>query len=69
MNPKGLRDFEQSIEKIYEEGQIRAPVHLRNNNEADLCSILRGVKREDFVYSTWASHLHALLKGGPPEEV
>ena len=69
MTPKKLREFEQSIEKIYESGKIRAPVHLRNNNEADLCAILKDVKQQDFVYSTWASHLHALLKGVPPEEV
>lgn len=71
MTPKELKDFEKEIEEIYEAGKIRAPVHLRNNNEADLCSIFKNhdVKKEDYLFSTWASHLHALLKGVPPEEV
>lgn len=69
MNPKSLRDFEQSVQEIYESGVIKGPVHLRDNNESDLCEIFKHVKAEDFVFSTWASHLHALLKGVPPEDV
>ena len=71
MNVKQLRDFEKEIEEIYESGKIKAPVHLRNNNEADLCAIFKNhkVKKEDYVFSTWASHSHALLKGVPSEQV
>lgn len=69
MTPSELRDFEKDIEVIYESGKIRAPVHLRNNNEHQVCEIFEEVKDEDYVFSTWASHLHALCKGVPPEEV
>jgi len=69
MNPKQLRDFEIEIQRIYELGQIKAPIHLRNNNEADLCSIFKNVRKKDYAFSTWASHLHALLKGVPANEV
>jgi TPP-dependent pyruvate/acetoin dehydrogenase alpha subunit len=69
MTPKQLRDFEIEIQRIYELGDIKAPIHLRNNNEADLCSIFKNVRKKDYVFSTWASHLHALLKGIPPEAV
>tara|TARA_R110000824_G_scaffold242903_2_gene431553 strand:+ start:5193 stop:5822 length:630 start_codon:yes stop_codon:yes gene_type:complete len=71
MTPAELRAFEKDIEKVYETGSIHAPVHLRNNNEQDLCSIFKSYKinRKDYVFSTWASHMHALLKGVPPEEV
>ena len=71
MTPAELRAFEKDIERVYETGSIRAPVHLRNNNEQDLCSIFKNceIKPKDYVFSTWASHMHALLKGVPPEEV
>ena len=69
MKPAELRAFEKDIQDVYETGSITGPVHLRNNNEADLCAIFKHVNKEDFVFSTWASHLHALLKGVPPEEV
>jgi pyruvate dehydrogenase E1 component alpha subunit len=69
MNPASLKKFETDIQEIYEGGSITGPVHLRDNNEADLCNIFKNVHEEDFVFSTWASHLHALLKGVPPEEV
>lgn len=69
MNPESLREFEKDIQKIYESGVITGPVHLRDNNEAALCDIFQNVKDEDFVFSTWASHLHALLKGVPSTEV
>lgn len=69
MNPASLRAFEKNIQEIYESGVITGPVHLRDNNEEDLCSIFENVNEEDFVFSTWASHLHALLKGVPPEEI
>jgi len=69
MNPASLRAFEHDIQKVYEGGTIIGPVHLRDNNEDELCAIFKNVKPQDFVFSTWASHLHALLKGVPPEEV
>jgi TPP-dependent pyruvate/acetoin dehydrogenase alpha subunit len=69
ITPKELSDFEKDIQAIYEGGSIRGPVHLRDNNEGDLYDIFQNVKKEDFVFSTWGSHLHALLKGVPPEEI
>ena len=71
MTPKQIKDFEEEIKEIYESGKINAPVHLRNNNEADLCSIFKNhdIKKEDYVFSTWASHSHALLKGIPPKQI
>ena len=52
MNAKYLIDFEKEIEEIYESGKIKAPVHLRNNNEADLCAIFKNhkVKKEDYLF-------------------
>lgn len=66
-----LEKFEKEIADIFETGVIKAPVHLRNGNEQNLIDIFSDlqISKEDYVYSTWASHLHALLKGVPPQMV
>lgn len=69
MDKKELIDFEEDIASIYETGKIRAPIHLRSGNEEPLIKIFKNIKDEDYVYSTWASHLHCLLKGIPKELV
>lgn len=69
MTPQELIDFEKEIAEIYESGQITGPVHLRNGNEKELIEIFKDVKPVDYVFSTWASHLHALLKGVPQQEI
>ena len=71
MTPKDLTDFENKIAGVYETGIIRAPVHLRSGNEKDLIKIFkeRGIGEDDYVFSTWASHMHSLLKGVPADKV
>jgi TPP-dependent pyruvate/acetoin dehydrogenase alpha subunit len=66
-----LINFENDIAELYESGLIKAPVHLRDGNEQSLVDIFTNlnISREDYVYSTWASHLHALLKDIPPERI
>ena len=66
-----LRSFEKEIEEIYETGVIRAPVHLRDGNESFLINIFKNqeIKKDDYLFSTWASHSHALLKGVPPDQI
>jgi len=68
---KELIEFEEDIAKEYEAGKIKAPVHLRNGNEQQLVDIFNQlqISNEDYIYSTWASHLHALLKGIPSDKV
>ena len=69
MNGQDLINFEEDIASIYETGKIRAPIHLRSGNEEPLIEIFKNIKDEDYVYSTWASHLHSLLKGVPSDVV
>lgn len=64
-----LIDFENDIGKIYEQGKIKAPIHLRSGNESVLIDIFKNIKNDDYVFSTWASHLHCLLKDVPKELV
>ena len=71
MKVEDLRNFEKEIEEIYETGVIRAPVHLRDGNESFLINIFKNqkIKEEDYLFSTWASHAHAVLKGVPREQI
>jgi TPP-dependent pyruvate/acetoin dehydrogenase alpha subunit len=64
-----VQQFEDEIAELYEAGKIRGPVHLRDGGEDELWEIFSQVGRDDFVFSTWANHRHALLKGIPPEKV
>ena len=69
MLEQDLIDFDEDIASIYEQGIIRAPIHLRSGNESQLVDIFKNINVEDYVFSTWASHLHCLLKGVPKEQV
>ncbi len=61
-----LIEFENLIVKHWEEGKIRGPIHLSNGNEEQLIEIFSRIKTSDWVFSTWRSHYHALLKGVCP---
>jgi len=67
MNEQDMIKFEDSIVKAYEEGKIKAPVHMSGGNEEALLKIFKNVKKEDWVLSTWRSHYHALLKSKDPK--
>ena len=71
LNKEQLIKFEQEIAEIYEAGHIKAPVHLRDGNEQQLVNIFTNlnISKDDYVFSTWASHLHALLKGIDPDKI
>ena len=64
---KDLIDFEEKIVSLWEDGQIRAPVHLSNGNEDELIEVFSKIGYSDYVFSTWRSHYHALLHGLTPE--
>lgn len=61
-----LIDFENKIVAHWEDAKIRGPVHLSNGNESQLVEIFKRIKTTDWVFSTWRSHYHALLKGIDP---
>ena len=66
MNKEELIQFETDVRTLFEEGNIRAPVHLSDGNEESLIEIFKNVKRTDWVFSNWRSHYHALLHGIDP---
>jgi TPP-dependent pyruvate/acetoin dehydrogenase alpha subunit len=60
--PNDLIKFEELIVKHWEDAKIRGPIHLSNGNEEQLIEIFSRIKTTDWVFSTWRSHYHALLK-------
>lgn len=58
-----LIEFEEKICTIFNEGLIKAPIHLYNGNEDEMINIFKNVKDEDWVFCTWRSHYQCLLKG------
>lgn len=64
---ESLIEFETLIVKHWEDGKIRGPIHLSNGNEEQLIEVFKRIKTSDWVFSTWRSHYHALLKGVPTD--
>ena len=61
-----LIKFERLMADHWESGKVRGPIHLSGGNEEQLIEIFKRVKKTDWVFSTWRSHYHALLKGVCP---
>jgi pyruvate dehydrogenase E1 component alpha subunit len=69
LTPNDLIAFETAIATEFNSSKIKAPVHLSNGGEVELIEIFSMVNSEDFVFSTWRSHYHALLKGVEEKEI
>lgn len=65
-NSEELIHFENKIVESWEAGKIRGPIHLSNGNEEQLIEVFKRISKNDWVFSTWRSHYHALLKGISP---
>ena len=64
-----LIDFEERVKEKYEAGEVKGPVHLSRNNEKQLIGIFQYIHQEDWVFSTWRNHYHALLHGVNSEKI
>lgn len=60
-----LIDFENQIAALFNAGKIRAPVHLYAGNEAEMISVFKDVRPDDWVFCSWRSHYQCLLKSVP----
>jgi len=65
--PEELVAFETEIGNCFNEGLIKAPIHLYDGNENQIIDVFNLIKDEDWVFCTWRSHYQCLLKGVPPE--
>ncbi len=66
MNKDELIAFEEDIANTFNEGKIKAPVHLYSGNEDEMINIFKDIREQDWVLCTWRSHYQCLLKGVPP---
>ena len=65
LTAKKLIDFEDYIKREYENGKIKGPIHLSKGNEKQLIQIFKYIDRQDFVFTAWRNHYHAMLHGVP----
>jgi pyruvate dehydrogenase E1 component alpha subunit len=66
INKEDLITFEHEIADLFNQGKIKAPVHLYDGNEEFMLQIFDEIDIEhDWVCSTWRNHYQALLKGIP----
>lgn len=63
MDKQELIDFEKWCIDVYNEGILRSPIHISGENEEELIAIFKNINPEDWVFTTYRSHYHALLKG------
>ena len=68
-NIASLQQFEARVADAFNQGQIRAPIHLSDGNEENLIEIFQKVRMDDWVLCSWRSHYQCLLKGVPEDEV
>lgn len=55
--------FERRIADEFNSAKIRAPIHLHGGNESQLIKIFSNIAKQDWIFSSWRSHYHCLLKG------
>lgn len=63
LTKEDLLNFEERVKKEYEAGTITGPVHLSKGNEDQLIEVFKYVHPDDWVFSSWRNHYHALLHG------
>jgi pyruvate dehydrogenase E1 component alpha subunit len=63
MNKEELIAFEKQVADLFNDGKIRSPVHLSGGNEKSLIRLFERIKPDDWIFTTYRSHYHALLKG------
>ena len=61
--------FEDSIAAAFNQGLIRAPIHLYAGNEVQMIRVFESINEEDWVLCSWRSHYQCLLKGVPPDRL
>jgi len=69
ITPKELIAFETKVKNAYENAEVKGPVHLSKNNENELIELFQYIHPEDWVFSAWRNHYHALLHGVNPEKL
>ena len=69
LNETDLISFEDEVANYFNNGKIKAPVHLYFGNENQILNIFKEIKVSDWIFCSWRSHYQALLKGIPKNKV
>ena len=68
VNKEEMISFETEIGDIFDEGKIKAPIHLYSGNEDYIIKVFEEVNIEnDWVCCTWRNHYQGLLKNIPKQ--
>lgn len=57
------REFEEMCAQMYYRGKMFGFVHLYSGQEAVSSGVIRALRPDDYVCSTYRDHVHALSKG------
>jgi len=63
------RTFEDKCAEMYYRGRMFGFVHLYNGQEAVATGVIKAMRPDDYVCSTYRDHVHALSAGVPANEV
>jgi pyruvate dehydrogenase E1 component alpha subunit len=69
LTERELIEFEEEIANTFNQGKIKAPIHLYASNESKMIEIFEEISDEDWVLCSWRSHYQCLLKGVPKERL
>jgi TPP-dependent pyruvate/acetoin dehydrogenase alpha subunit len=68
ININDLIRFEEEIGDLFNNKQIKAPIHLYHNNEEKMIEVFKQIDiKNDWICCTWRNHYQALLKGIPSD--
>jgi pyruvate dehydrogenase E1 component alpha subunit len=62
-----VRAFEERIETLYKQGQVRGPAHLAIGHEAIAVGVGSALAARDRSIGTYRGHAHALVRGADPD--
>jgi len=64
-----LVEFENEMADCFNDAQIKAPVHLYDDNEEEIIKVFKkhDIGPDDWVMCSWRSHYQCLLKGVPKD--
>ena len=69
LSKENLIAFEEDIANEFNNGKIKAPVHLYSGNEQSIIDVFQEINPQDWVLCSWRSHYQCLLKGVPEKDV
>lgn len=61
--------FEKRVAEAFEQKLVKGPMHLSGGNEDQLIEIFTDIHPQDWCFTSYRQHYHALLHGVPEEKL